>query len=130
MEDKKTNGQQAEPEQGKLKDASAWLQEVVNTYNGLAAEMDEKKDESRALITIAVHNNQLAVITSGGSLPLARAVQEVLTGSAFAKHMINACRLIAAEAADKGDGTIVIKVSAEQPQEGQESADEAPKPDE
>lgn len=130
MEDKKTNGQQAEPAEGNLKDASPWLQEVFNTFSGLAAEMDEKKDESRALVTIAVHNDQAAVIVAGGGLPLARAVKEVLTDSAFAKHVANACCLIAAEAAEQGDGAIVIKVGNGHAQEDGEEADEAPAQDE
>ncbi len=101
MEDKKTNGQQAEPAEGNLKDASPWLQEVFNTFSGLAAEMDEKKDQSRALLAIAVHNNHTAVIKCGGRMSLALAVKEVLTGSALAKHMADALTLIVAEAVDE-----------------------------
>lgn len=117
MEQKTNNsGQQAAPEQGtqeQKKAPSAWLQNVMNTVTGIANELDKEQNPRRAIITIVADEDNAAVITAGGSIPLALAVKEVLTGAPFAKHIANACRLMAAEAADKGDGTIVIHVKPE-----------------
>ena len=129
--EEKTNAQQADqPAQGTQKKPSAWLQEVIKTFRNLTAEMDQAKDATRGMITIAVHNSDVAVIMAGGSLPLARAVKEVLTGSAFVKHMANACCLMAAEAADKGDGTLVIHVGDDPDDNEQEETDKETQADE
>ncbi len=130
MEDKKTNGQQAEPAQGTQKEPSAWLQEVLKNLGDFTAEMDQTQDATRGMITIAVHNGDAAVLVAGGSRPLAYAVKEVLTGSAFAKHMANACRLMAAEAAEKGDGTLVIHVGDDPDDKDPEEADKETQADE
>ena len=131
MEDKKTNGQQAEqPAQGTKKEQSAWLQEVINTFGSLTAEMDQAKDQTRAMITIAVHKGQAAIIKVGGSRPLAYAVKEVLTGSAFAENVAEACLLMAADATQKGDGTLVIHVGNDQDDNNQEETDKETQADE
>ena len=131
MEEKKTNGQQAEqPAQGTEKEQSAWLQEVIKTFGNLTAEMDQAKDQTRAMITIAVHKGQAAIIKVGGTLPLAHAVKEILTGSAFVDNIADACRLMAAQAAQEGDGTIVIHVGNDQDDNDPEGTDKETQTDE
>lgn len=131
MEDKKTSGQQAEqPTQGTEKEPSAWLQEVIKTFGNLTAEMEQTEDETRGMITIAVHKSEAAIIVAGGSFPLARAVKEVLTNSAFAKHMANACRLMAAEAIEQSKGAVVIHVSNDPDDKDPEGADKETQADE
>ena len=130
MEEKKTNGQQAEPAQSTEKEQSAWLQEVIKTFGNLTAEMDQTKDQTRAMITIAVHKDQAAIIKVGGTRPLALAVKEVLTGSAFVDNIADACRLMAAQAAQNGDGTIVIHVGNDQDDNDPEGTDKETQTDE
>lgn len=125
MEDKKTNGQQAEqPAQGTEKEQSAWLRDVIKAFKGITAEMDQAEDVTRGIITIAVHKNQAAINKAGGSIPLAIAVKEVLTNSTFSEALANACRLMAAEAAKEiGDGTLVIHLSDDPDDKDPEGAD-------
>lgn len=113
--EQKTNpsGQQAAPDKGTQREPSAWLQEVVKVAGGITEALDEAKDPARGIITIAVDNDDAAVILAGGSYPLARAVKEVMTGSKFAQHVANACRLMAAEATENGEGTVIIHVKPE-----------------
>lgn len=134
MEQKTNNpGQQAAPEQGtqeQTKAPSAWLQTVGDTFVTIGDELDKTSDQTRGIVVIAVDDGSTFVGTAGGSLPLAIAVKTVLTSPHFGRHVADACRVMAAEAADAmakdaaGKGTIVIHVKQEpdgDADEGQEA---------
>lgn len=127
MEQKTNNpGQQAAPEQGtqeQTKAPSAWLQTVGDTFVTIGDELDKTSDQTRGIVVIAVDGGSTFVGTAGGSLPLAIAVKTVLTSPHFGRHVTDACRVMAAEAA-AGKGTIVIHVKQEpdgDADEGQEA---------
>lgn len=113
--EQKTNpsGQQAAPDKGTQREPSAWLQEVLKVAKGTTQALDEAKDPKRGIITIAVDKDSAAVVMAGASHALALAVKEVMTGSNFAQHVANACRLMAAEATENGEGTVIIHVKPE-----------------
>ena len=130
MEQKTNNpGQQAAPEQGtqeQTKAPSAWLQTVGDTFVTIGDELDK----TSGIVVIAVDGGSAFAGTAGGSLPLAIAVKTVLTSPHFGRHVADACRVMAAEAADAmakdaaGKGTIVIHVKQEpdgDADEGQEA---------
>lgn len=113
--EQKTNpsGQQAAPDKGTQREPSAWLQEVINTVDPLAQALDLAQDKDRAIVMIAVHEGSTVAMTAGGTTPLAFAVKEGLTGENFARHLVNACRLMAVKAAQNTGGTVEIHVKPE-----------------
>lgn len=131
MEDKKTNGQQAEqPAKGtqEQKQApSAWLEKVTNQINPLGEELNATKGEERGLVVIAIDHTTpkgaAFIGIAGGSLPLADAMKIVLTSKHFAKHITHAALLMAEGAAQTGKETIVIHASEPQDDEEQEATE-------
>jgi len=97
------------------KEPTAWLQEVSNMASAIGEQLNDKADNRRAFIVIAVErtgdegNDAQALIgLSGNSVALAIAMKQVLTGNAFAPHIAHAAQMMASEAAAQGKGTIVI----------------------
>lgn len=127
--EQKTNpsGQQAEP---KKKEPTAWLQEVSELTSAIGEQLNEKTGNGRGFIVVAVDRNdaepdndgQAIAGIAGSSVALATAMRLILTGKPFAPHIARAARMMASEAAAKGDGTIVIKAVGfeEQSDEGED----------
>lgn len=125
MEQKTTPGQQAEPQK---KESTAWLQEVSNMASAIGEQLNDKADNRRAFIVIAVErtgdegNDAQALIgLSGNSVALAIAMKQVLTGKPFAPHIAHAAQIMAREATAQGKGTIVIKAGDFDDQEDEDT---------
>lgn len=98
------------------KEPTAWLQEVSEMASALGEQLNDKADNRRAFIVIAVERTgdegtdaQALIGLSGNSVALAIAMKQVLTGKPFAPHIAHAAQMMAREAAAQGKGTIVIK---------------------
>lgn len=130
MEQKTNPGQQAEPK----REPTEWLKEVHALAGTIGEQLNEKADNRRAFIVVAVDrtnaetddDGQAIIGLAGNSVALAIAMKMILTGKAFAPHIAHAAQMMATEAAAKGAGTIVIKAGAfdeedgdKQPQEGE-----------
>lgn len=120
--EQKTNpsDQQAAPK----KEQTAWLQEVSNMASAIGEQLNDKADNRRAFIVIAVERSgegndaQALFGLSGNSVALAIAMKQVLTAKPFSPHIAHAAQMMAREA---GKSTIVIKAGDFDDQEDQDT---------